>query len=196
MPGSAAPLRRAAQLDERAFAEGGGRPRSVLRRRLTWLTPQLGAHYRRRWPAYAAFFAAVYGFHLHFTFGLNASPSLPYMLFLVVKDAPVVRGDLVAFRWHGAGPYPEGATFVKIAAGVPGDTVARDGRAYFVNGQSVGAAKTHTALGRPLEGAATGILPPGRYYVHATHPDSLDSRYALTGWIPQERIIGRAYALF
>jgi conjugal transfer pilin signal peptidase TrbI len=32
--------------------------------------------------------------------------------------------------------------------------------------------------------------------VRAPHPDSLDSRYALTGWIAEDQIIGRAYALF
>ena len=38
--------------------------------------------------------------------------------------------------------------------------------------------------------------PAGRYYVRAPHPDSLDSRYRLTGWVSEEQIIGRAYALF
>jgi conjugal transfer pilin signal peptidase TrbI len=32
--------------------------------------------------------------------------------------------------------------------------------------------------------------------VRAPHPDSLDSRYALTGWVTQAQIIGRAHVLF
>jgi conjugal transfer pilin signal peptidase TrbI len=51
-------------------------------------------------------------------------------------------------------------------------------------------------MGLPLELGPTGILPAGRYYVRAPHPDSLDSRYWLTGWISDAQIIGRAYALF
>ncbi|MES2353141.1 MAG: S26 family signal peptidase [Pseudomonadota bacterium] len=164
--------------------------------RLSWLAAYFLNHYCRWFIVYAFAATAVFIFHQHFIFGINASPSLPYTLFLVHKGAPVERGQLVAFRWNGAGPYPEGVTFVKIAAGVPGDRVVRDGRAFYVNGVFVGIAKTHTGLGRPLEVSAPGVLPPGHYYVAATHPDSLDSRYRMTGWIPQERIIGRAYAIF
>ena len=50
--------------------------------------------------------------------------------------------------------------------------------------------------GEALEPGPTGLIPPGRYYVRAPHPDSLDSRYRLTGWVDASQIIGRAYALF
>ena len=46
------------------------------------------------------------------------------------------------------------------------------------------------------ETAAPGTLPDAAYYVRAPHPDSLDSRYRLTGWVSQAQIIGRAHALF
>jgi conjugal transfer pilin signal peptidase TrbI len=29
----------------------------------------------------------------------------------------------------------------------------------------------------------------------APHPDSLDSRYALVGWVDEEQIIGRAFQI-
>ena len=164
--------------------------------RLRWLVPHLLRHYRRSWPAYAVFFLGIYVFQLHFTLGLNASPSVPYTLFLVHKGAPIERGKLMAFRWNGAGPYPAGATFVKYAAGLPGDRVTRQGLAYFVNGTPVGVAKTHTRQGRPLEPAETGVLPSDCYYAYATHPDSFDSRYREVGCIQESRIIGRAYAVF
>jgi conjugal transfer pilin signal peptidase TrbI len=102
----------------------------------------------------------------------------------------------VAFRWPGGGPYPAGVTFVKIIAGMAGDAVTRADREFFVNGMPVGQAKTTSRMGLPLEPGPTGILPAGRYYVQAPHPDSLDSRYRLTGWISDAQIIGRAYALF
>ena len=39
------------------------------------------------------------------------------------------------------------------------------------------------------------MIPPGRYYVHADHVDSHDSRYAEIGLVERERIRGRALAL-
>lgn len=131
-----------------------------------------------------------------FTFGLNASPSLPHTLYLIHKSATVERGDYVAFRWQGGGPYPAGVTFVKIVAGIPGDTVTRIDRQFFVNNLPVGTAKPLSRTGAPLEIGPTGVIPSGQFYVKAPHPDSLDSRYRLTGWIPQSQIIGKAYALF
>ena len=101
-----------------------------------------------------------------------------------------------AMRWPGGGPYPAGVTFVKIVTGMTGDSVTRMDRDYYVNGIAVGTVKTVSRKGLPLEPGPVGILPPGRYYVHAPHPDSLDSRYALTGWVAEDQIIGRAYALF
>jgi conjugal transfer pilin signal peptidase TrbI len=59
-----------------------------------------------------------------------------------------------------------------------------------------GQAKTIGLDGQALQPGPTGVLPAGRFYVYAPHPDSLDSRYALTGWIHQRQIIGRAHALF
>ena len=64
------------------------------------------------------------------------------------------------------------------------------------NDIAVGTAKAVSRKGLPLDTGPVGVLPPGRYYVRAPHPDSLDSRYALTGWIAEDQIIGRAYALF
>lgn len=131
-----------------------------------------------------------------FTFGLNASPSLPHTLYLIHKSATVERGQYVAFRWQGGGPYPAGVTFVKIMAGMPGDTVTEINREFFVNGMAVGASKRLSRKSAPLQIGPTGVIPSAHYYVKAPHPDSLDSRYRLTGWISQTQIIGRAYALF
>jgi len=140
-------------------------------------------------------FAALL-FRCFFTLGLNASPSLPHTLYLIHKGVKVERGDYVAFRWQGGGPYPAGVAFVKIVAGMPGDTVKERDREFYVNDSPVGSAKPVSRQGTPLEIGPTGVIPPGQYYVTAPHPDSLDSRYRLTGWIPQTQIFGRAYALF
>lgn len=138
---------------------------------------------------------AVMHVQAHFALGLNASASLPQGLFLIHRGELPSRGQYVAFRWQGEGPYPAGTTFVKILTGLPGDTVTRIERDFFVNGDFVGSAKTHARSGMPLDAGPTGVIPAGRYYVRAPHPDSLDSRYRLTGWIEPNQIIGRAYAV-
>lgn len=157
---------------------------------------RFGKHARRWGIAYLLLIVAAALFQVHYGFGLNASPSLPYRFFLIHKGEMPQRGDYVAFRWPGGGPYPAGVTFVKIVAGMAGDTVTRVERDFFVNGTHVGQAKTVSRQGVPLELGPAGVLPAGRYYVRAPHPDSLDSRYRLTGWVSEEQIIGRAYALF
>ena len=156
----------------------------------------LVAHIRRWGMAYLLVAFAAMIFKMHFALGLNASASLPEPVFLIHKGELPGRGQYVAFRWPGGGPYPAGKTFVKIVAGVPGDTVSRMEREFFVNGEFVGTAKTQSRSGVALALGPTGDLPLGRYYVRAPHPDSLDSRYLLTGWVAETQIIGRAYALF
>ena len=128
--------------------------------------------------------------------GLNVTESLPVRFFLIHRGEQPGRGDYVAFRWLGGGPYPAGATFIKQIAGLSGDVVTQVDRDYFVNGQPMGHAKQLSRQGLTLEPGPTGTLPDAAYYVRAPHPDSLDSRYRLTGWVSQAQIIGRAHALF
>jgi conjugal transfer pilin signal peptidase TrbI len=153
-------------------------------------------HLRRWGLAYAAAVAGGVWFHSHYTLGLNATHSLPGTLYLIERGALPQRGEHVAFRWAGGGPYPVGVTFIKVLAGQPGDTVTRDGPTFVVAGTALGQAKPTSRRGEPLEPGPTGTLPEGRYFVFAPHPDSLDSRYALTGWIAREQFLGRARALF
>ena len=98
-------------------------------------------------------------------------------------------GDYVAFRWAGRRTVPGGRHLRQGLAGMPGDAVTRDGSgASSSTAFRSGMAKTVSRQGQPLEpGPTGGSCPPGRYYVRARHPDSLDSRYQLTGWIPTPR---------
>ena len=154
------------------------------------------AHLRRWGPAYATALAGAFWFHNHYALGLNATHSLPGTLYLIERGALPQRGEHVAFRWAGGGPYPAGVTFIKVLAGQPGDTVTREDATFVVAGTTLGPAKPTSRRGEPLEPGPTGTLPEGHYFVFAPHPDSLDSRYALTGWIAREQIIGRARAIF
>jgi len=154
-------------------------------------------HHLQRWTlVYLLAALATVWFNAHYTVALNVTESLPVRFFLVHRDELPRRGDYVAFRWPGGGPYPLGATFIKVVAGVPGDSVTQLDRDFYVNCRPTGLAKRMTRQGLTLEPGPTGTLPNGSYYVHTPHPDSLDSRYALTGWVSQAQIIGRAHALF
>ena len=95
-------------------------------------------------------------FQSRFALGLNATTSLPHTLYLIHKGAPAARGHYVAFRWQGGGSYPAGLTFVKILAGMPGDTVSEIDREYFVNGAATGTAKRISNTGKPLAAGPTG----------------------------------------
>lgn len=132
-----------------------------------------------------------------FAFGVNLSSSLPESLYLVTKyDRNVHKNDYVAFRWFG-GLYADNARFVKIVAGEPGDIVSRKGREFFINGASVGIAKTVDSLGKPLVATSfVGKIPPGKYWVRAPHKDSLDSRYEISGLVSKGQIIGKVYVIF
>ena len=104
------------------------------------------------------------------------------------------RGHLVLFDppENIGSPIP----YMKRVLGLPGERVEVDGkRRVFVNGVFAGIAKRRALNGRELETVAAGVIPPGRYYVHAEHPDSHDSRYREVGLVPLSRIRGRVLPL-
>ena len=157
---------------------------------------RLMRHLQRWTLVYLLASLAALWFDSHYTVGINVTESLPARFFLIHRGEQAGRGDYVAFRWSGGGAYPAGATFIKVIAGMPGDVVTEVDRDYFVNCYPVGRAKRTNRQGQTLEPGPTGTLPRGAYYVRAPHPDSLDSRYRLTGWVTQAQIIGRAHVLF
>lgn len=171
-------------------------------------------HFKRYWHQYTLPIVALFLLQIFFRIDVNITDSLPDRVFITVKGltSNIQRGDYIAFEWPGGGPFPKGFHFVKIVAGVPGDKIRIDEERNFYIDKSrsdlamlnqvrltenyMGRAKTHSKRGDPLESGPVGVIPPGHFYVHAPHPDSLDSRYALTGWIPQEAIIGKTYAVY
>ncbi len=85
---------------------------------------------------------------------------------------------------------------MKRLTGMPGARVTASDRRYFVDGREIGYAKEQSKSGVPLEAGPLGVIPNGHYFVSTNHPDSLDSRYALTGWIADDQILGQAVRLF
>lgn len=159
------------------------------------------SHLSRRAHVYLWLLAAMVALSRYFTISINVSDSLPGTLFLVQKGSKPRKGDLTAFRYTGGGPYERGALFLKRMVGIPGSSVVvKDAGGgyhdYFVDGWFAGRAKPLSKNGMPLRPGPEGIIPAGRYYMAAPNPDSLDSRYALVGWVADEQIVGRAFRLF
>ena len=114
-------------------------------------------------------------------------------LVLPLPGAPG-RGQAVLFDPPDAVGSP--VPYLKTVRGLPGDGVeVDDDRRVRVNGEVLGVAKTNARDGRPLAATKSTVIPPGRYYLHADHADSHDSRYAEVGLVARERIRGRALAL-
>lgn len=168
--------------------------------RLTNLTRGVLAHYRKWWLLYLVIGAGVLLFGQNYKIVFNVSDSLPGRVYLVVKgEMPTKNDEPVAFRWEDdqkQTQFPTGVTFLKLAAGLPGDKVFQR-----QDGISVGhwtlQPKEFSKKGMRLQSNRfTGEIPTGHYFMVGTHKDSLDSRYAMVGLIPAHRIVGRAYEVF
>ena len=152
---------------------------------------------RGLWLPLALWIAAAYlAFGRAYLIAFNLTDSLRGTLFLIERDTLPDRGDLVAFRWQANWPYPKGSLFVKRLTGVPGSVVSAIGRDFFVDGHPVGRAKERARTGETLEIGSVGTIPEAYYYVAGEHPDSLDSRYRLTGWVARQQIVGTAHRIF
>jgi conjugal transfer pilin signal peptidase TrbI len=139
-------------------------PQAVLRRFDRAIFRERLIRHLKRWTlVYLLAALAAAWFDAHFTVALNVTESLPVRLFLIHRGEQPGRGDYVAFRWLGGGPYPAGATFIKEIAGMSGDVVTQVDRDYFIDSHPVGRAKLLSRQGLELEPGPTGTLPDGAY---------------------------------
>lgn len=148
-----------------------------------------------RLPSVLWLMVAYLAFSRSYMLALNLTESLPGTVFLISKKTFPEAGDFVAFRWEQNWPYPQGSIFVKRLTGLPGAHVTVQGRSFFVDGRAMGMAKERARSGANLVPGPVGVIPDDRYFVAGEHPDSLDSRYQLTGWVKRDQVIGRAYRL-
>lgn len=154
-------------------------------------------HLRRFAIAYALGCLTFLNFAYRYEFAINVSESLPGHLYLIERNKQPERGDYVAFYYGSEFLYPKGTRFLKRVMGVAGDTAQSKNHHFTVNGQAVGTALSTTSAGKPIEeNHFNGVIPTGHYYVMATHPLSLDSRYEAVGLISSNQVIGRAFQLF
>jgi len=131
----------------------------------------------------------------------NVTPSLPYRVaWLAPLPASLSRGQFVLYRFEGpaVADYPGLARqpFFKIVRGLPGDAVTVSGRDVFVGGEFVGRAKDRAFDGRPLAPIASVVIPPGFLFVQGLGADSFDSRYAASGLVRHDQLLGRVIPWF
>jgi len=122
----------------------------------------------------------------------NIDQSLPGIFYQIERGELPKRNDVAGIRVPKNPYYPEGAPFLKIIRGVPGDVVTCDGRRFFINGVYAGEAKEQTQRGNPLTLGPTGVIPADHYFVWTPHKDSYDSRYGEVGWVTKQHILGTA----
>ena len=172
------------------------------------------AHFRRYWKSYTIPVVVVLLLQLVLRIDVNYTESLPGHVFITIKGwkTDLQRGEYVAYAFpteHPYSPFRKGAQMVKIIGGVPGDVVRMTENRGFevigrndsdafgkIGGHFMGTAKPISRMGKPLEAGPVGVIPKGEYYVFAPHKDSLDSRYAMVGWVRAIDIVGRTYAIF
>lgn len=138
---------------------------------------------------------ALSSWHDHHAFMINASESLPNWAFMVSLGQFPARGDYVIFdpgkdpltiKHFGAHPSP----FAKIAYGLPGDVVTRDGQDVAVNGKVVVRIKPLTKQGEALVPGPIGVVPRGCVFAGTPHKDGFDSRYKAIGFVCRDRLLG------
>lgn len=164
--------------------------RCVAQQRALW------RYFTRHWYAYVPF-AFFYLWALDHI-GINWTPSLPYHVVYIERQAALRRGDLIVFRFEGGeiAHHFKGQRFFKRIAGVAGDEITLQGRNVLVNGVPVGFARSRTLDGRALEAIEPGVIPADRFYVQGTHEMSFDSRYRVNGLVRADQIIGKATVIF
>ncbi len=123
--------------------------------------------------------------------GFNATESLSNWGYIIDrKNRSASIGDLIEFIPPANEYYPAGASFVKRIAGVPGEEVERRGDVIFVGGREIGRVKSTDRNGKKAVPGPLGVIPEGSVFVAGDHPDSLDSRYAVIGFVETRQIIG------
>jgi conjugal transfer pilin signal peptidase TrbI len=130
----------------------------------------------------------------------NWTPSLPYKVaWLTRNPSQLARGDFVVYRFEGeAGSFYPGLArqpFFKIVGGLPGEVVAVDGQDVYVNGEWMGTAKSQAFDGRPLLSISPTVIPPAHFYAQGLAADSFDSRYASSGLVRFDQVIGTVVPL-
>jgi conjugal transfer pilin signal peptidase TrbI len=169
----------------------------MIFRRWLYVAQVLAFHFvKHRW-LYATLTVLYLVSRAYFVLAINVSESLPNKAFLVVLGSvPTKKNQYVAYHWDRDAFYKPSAMMVKIVGGVAGQAISVNQGNVYVDGDLIGLAKPASKQGTPLFPIEPGQIPPHHIFAKAPHPDSLDSRYSVTGLIGEKQVIGRAYAIF
>jgi len=142
----------------------------------------------------SAVYATISVCSAFYSIGINETKSLPEKVFLIKKGKQSFdRGDYIAFKIRDVAELD--TPIVKIVAGKEGDRISIKGKRFYINNQYVGTAKDKTLSGEKVTLTEEGIIPKGKYFVYATHKDSLDSKYSKMGLISDSDAIGHAFPI-
>jgi signal peptidase I len=142
---------------------------------------------------------------------------LPVTNTKIVATGEPKRGDVIVFRL----PSDPGTNFIKRLVGLPGDTIRYVNKRLYINDQPVevsikgrydgseqsGAVLAHERLGSVehdillVPGRPTGegvfVVPDGHFFMMGDNRDnSHDSRYQEIGFIPENRVVGKAVRIW
>ena len=122
---------------------------------------------------------------------------LPFTYYLSVEQSldagEIKKGDMVYLSANFAPDFfPKDIELLKLIGAGPGDVVSRRGETVFINQEAAGDLLAHQPS--YLEDGASLIIEEGHYWLLASSPMALDSRYF--GPVESELFLGRGYALF
>jgi len=164
---------------------------------------------RRHWVSYVL--VMTIGFLAYLRLFIDPTPQVPLVFnwtgslptkigWIERASFPLTRGELVVYRFEGEATraYPGLARqpFFKLVRGLPGDVVEVHGREVRINGTFVGTAKLMSFDGRPLQPIQPIVIPPGYFYAYGSDPDSFDSRYAASGLVRFDQLLGKVRAIW
>lgn len=124
-------------------------------------------------------------------FRLNASNSLNFYIFTTSPLPSIERGIYVSLS-H---PYSY-QDLLKQIVGLPGDQILIRDQHVFINDTDYGYIHQVSPSGLVLSAISEGIIPEDFFFVHATHPQSFDSRYAEFGLVEKMQLKERLWPIF
>jgi len=124
-------------------------------------------------------------------FRLNGSNSLPFYIFSTGSLLPLEREMYVSVS-H----FVSHQDLFKKIVGFPGDQITIRDQNVFINGKEYGYIHPVSPSGLILSPIAEGLIPEGFVFVHATHPESFDSRYAEFGLVAIGQLKERLWPIF
>lgn len=129
--------------------------------------------------------------HLGSVFRWNMSDSLPFSAFKSSPVKEIKKGMYVSIR------HPKSnLNLAKQVVGSPGDKIQIIQNHVWVAGNDYGAILDKSRSGKPLKPISIQTIPQDHFFVHATHPESFDSRYEEFGLIHQNQIREILWPLF